>query len=163
MYRIKSLILLLISISFLSCSTSQQSSQFSFSVRHIGGEYDGLVLSNQLNAHLRNFNMLDEKSIYEIQTNISHSQNVYVTNIDNTSDREKIRSTIALKIYDKSSKCYVYSYNDEVSQFYILASSDSFNSNKKAVDKIKFENTDYFVKNFINSLNNENLLCDEKK
>ncbi len=163
MFKIKSLILLLISISFLSCSTSQQSSQFSFSVRHIGGEYDGLVLSNQLNAHLRNFNMLDEKSIYEIQTNISHSQNVYVTNIDNTSDREKIRSTIALKIYDKSSKCYVYSYNDEVSQFYILASSDSFNSNKKAVDKIKFENTDYFVKNFINSLNNENLLCDEKK
>ena len=107
--------------------------------------------------------MLDKNSEYEIQSSISHSQNVYVTNIDNTSDREKVGSSITLKIYNKNSKCFVYSYSDDISQFYILASSDSFNSNKKAVEKIKYENTNYFVKNFINLLNNENLTCDDKK
>tara|TARA_B100000575_G_C22917491_1_gene532447 strand:+ start:34 stop:357 length:324 start_codon:yes stop_codon:yes gene_type:complete len=107
--------------------------------------------------------MLDERSIYEIQSVISHSQNVYVTNIDNTSDREKIESSINFRVYNKNSKCYVHSYDDKVSQFYILASSASFNSNKRAIDKIKFENTDYFVKNFINSVIDEKLICDENK
>ena len=107
--------------------------------------------------------MLNENSIYEIQSSISHSQSVYVTNIDNTSDRERVRSSINFKVYNKSSKCYVYSYSDSIAQFYILASSDSFNSNKKAVEKIKHENTDYFVKKFINILNKENLSCNEEK
>ena len=107
--------------------------------------------------------MLDEKSRYQIQSGISHSQNVYVTNIDNTSDREKIRSSIDLKIYDKNAKCYLYSYSDEISQFYILASSDSFNSNKMAIDKIKRENTEYFVKKFINEFNSKNLECSDEK
>ena len=163
MFKIKSLILLLSSLVFLSCSSNQPNSHLKLSVGYIGGEYDGLILTNLLNLHLKNFDMLDENSVYEIQSSISHSQNVYVTNIDNTSDREKVSSSITLKIYNKNSKCFVYSYSDDISQFYILASSDSFNSNKKAVEKIKYGNTNYFVKNFINLLNNENLVCNEKK
>ena len=163
MFKIKLLILSLSSLIFLSCSSNQPKNQLKFSVGYIGGEYDGLILTNLLNLHLKNFDMLDKNSEYEIQSSISHSQNVYVTNIDNTSDREKVGSSITLKIYNKNSKCFVYSYSDDISQFYILASSDSFNSNKKAVEKIKYENTNYFVKNFINLLNNENLKCDDKK
>ena len=163
MYKIKLLILLLSSLTFLSCTNNQPNSQFRFSVGYIGGEYDGLILTNLWNSHLKNLNMLDEKSRYQIQSGISHSQNVYVTNIDNTSDREKIRSSIDLKIYDKNAKCYLYSYSDEISQFYILASSDSFNSNKMAIDEIKRENTEYFVKKFINEFNSKNLECSDEK
>ena len=163
MFKIKSLILLLSSLVFLSCSSNQPKNQLKFSVGYIGGEYDGLILTNLLNLHLKNFNMLDENSVYEIQSSISHSQNVYVTNIDNTSDREKVGSSITSRIYNKNSKCFVYSYSDDISQFYILATSDSFNSNKKAVEKIKYENTNHLVKSFINLLNYENLVCDDKK
>ena len=54
-------------------------------VAYIGGEYEGLILSNQLKSQLNNFNMLDINSQYEVQTNIAHSQGLYITNIDNTS------------------------------------------------------------------------------
>ena len=56
------------------------------SVAYIGGEYDGLVLSNKLKSYLNGFNMLNNKSNFEIQANISHSTNLFITNVDNTSD-----------------------------------------------------------------------------
>tara|TARA_B100000989_G_scaffold278127_1_gene239614 strand:+ start:1184 stop:1675 length:492 start_codon:yes stop_codon:yes gene_type:complete len=163
MFKIKLLILLLNSFLFLTCTNSQQENIIKFSVGYIGGEYDGLLLANQLRSHLRNFNMLDDKSEFQIQASISHSSNVFITNIDNTSDREKIKSSINLKIYNKKSECYVYSYLDSTTQFYILASSDNFTSNKKASQQIKFENTEYFVKKFLNSLTVGELVCNEKK
>ena len=107
--------------------------------------------------------MLDDSSDLQIQASISHSSSVFITNIDNTSDREKITSSINLNIYDKNSDCYTYSYNDGVAQFYILASSDNFGSNNRATQQIKFENTDYFVKKFINGITIDELVCNEKK
>mgnify|MGYP001453889625 CR=1 FL=1 len=160
MFKIKLLILLLSSVFILSCSADQKINQVKLSVGYIGGEYDGLLLHNQLRSHLNNLGMLDEKSKYQIQASISHSSNVFVTNIDNTSDREKIKSFLDLKIYNKDTECYSYTYSDNISQFYILAPSDSFGSNKIAVQKIKFENTEYFVKDFINDLTKEKLICD---
>ena len=163
MSKIKLLILLLNSFLFLTCSNNQQENSFKLSVGYIGGEYDGLLLSNQLKSHLRNFNMLDDKSKFQIQASISHSSNVFITNINNTSDREKIKSSINLKIYDKHLKCDVYSYTDNTAQFYILASSDNFTSNKKAAQQIKFENTEYFVKKFINNFAVDEIACNETK
>mgnify|MGYP001446524630 FL=1 len=160
MFKIKLLILLLSSVFILSCSADQKINQVKLSVGYIGGEYDGLLLHNQLRSHLNNLGMLDEKSKYQIQASISHSSNVFVTNIDNTSDREKIKSFLDLKIYNKDTECYSYTYSDNISQFYILAPSDNFGSNKIAVQKIKFENTEYFVKDFINDLTKEKLICD---
>ena len=160
MFKIKLLILLLSSVFILSCSSDQKINQVKLSVGYIGGEYDGLLLQNQLRSHLNNLDMLDEKSKYQIQASISHSSNVFVTNIDNTSDREKIKSFLDLKIYNKDTECYSYIYSDNISQFYILAPSDNFGSNKIAVQKIKFENTEYFVKDFINDLTREKLICD---
>ena len=160
MFKIKLLILLLSSVFILSCSADQKINHVKLSVGYIGGEYDGLLLQNQLRSHLKNLDMLDEKSKYQIQASISHSSNVFVTNIDNTSDREKIKSFLDLKIYNKDTECYSYIYSDNISQFYILAPSDNFGSNKIAVQKIKFENTEYFVKDFINDLTREKLICD---
>ena len=161
MYKIRLLILLFTSLVFISCTNNNKSSEFQLSVAYISGEYDGLLLSNQLKSNLNNFGMLNTYSNYEIQGYITHSSNLFITNIDNTSDREKIESSIELKIYDKLNKCFTFKFNEDVSQFYILSASDKFTSNKTAVEEIKFSNTEYFVKKFINSLTKESFVCNE--
>ena len=107
--------------------------------------------------------MFDKNSNFEIQADISHSQNLYVTNIDNTSEREKIDSSLNAKIFDKKLSCITYTYNETISQFYVLASSDQFISNSTAVEEIKFENTEHLVKKLVNSLSEEAFVCDEQK
>ena len=161
MFKIKSSILLLISYTILSCTSNTESLNSKLSVAYIGGEYDGLVLSNQLKSQLNNFGILDKNSQYEIQANISHSNDLYITNIDNTSDREKIDSSINLKILNKKLNCFTHNYNETISQFYVLASSDQFISNSTAVEEIKFENTEYLVKKFMNSLSENAFICNE--
>ena len=163
MFKIKLLILLLISYSLASCISNKRENDFKISIAYIGGEYDGLVLSNLLSSQLNNFGMLDKNSSYEVQASISHSQNLYITNIDNTSDREKIDSYVDIKIYDKELKCFTHIYSETISQFYILASSDQFISNSTAVEEIKFENTEYLAKKFVNNLSDEAFACNEQK
>ena len=161
MSKIKLLILLLINLILLSCINNQEKKEIKLSIAYIGGGYDGLMLSNQLQKHLNNFGMLDENSKFQIQASISHSYNLFITNIDNTSDRERISSSIDLKIYDKDLECYTHFYENDLSQFYVLAAGDKFISNKSAVEKIKTENVDYFVKVFINNLEVSDLICNE--
>ena len=163
MYKIKSLILLLINIALASCTSNTGGYDFKSSVGYIGGEYDGLVLSNQLKSHLSNFGMLDKNSNYEIQANISHSQKLYITNIDNTSDRERINSSVDIKIWNKELICYTYAFSETISQFYVFASSDQFISNNIAVEEIKIENTEYLVKKFINGLSKDAFKCNEQE
>ena len=159
MYRIKSLILLLISLALATCLQVKKPSEFQLSVAYIAGEYDGLLLSNQLKSYLNNFGILNTNSNYQVQGSISHSSNLFITNIDNTSDREKIDSTINIKIFDEESECFTFSFNERISQFYVLAASDKFSSNKTAIEEIKSDNTEYFVKRFINSLTEESFVC----
>ena len=161
MFKIKLLILFLISCLSISCTNKKEENNFKLSVAYIGGEYEGLILSNQLKSQLNNLGMLIESSRYEVQANISHSQNLYITNIDNTSDREQIDSNISIKIFDKELNCVTYKYNETISQFYVLASSDQFISNSTAVEEIKIENTEYFVMSFINSLTARSFVCDK--
>ena len=159
MFKIKLLILFLISYIFISCTNSEEKNNFLISVAYIGGEYEGLILSNQLKSQLNNLRMLNESSRYEIQANISHSQDLYITNIDNTSDREQIDSNVSIKIFDKKLNCITYKYDENISQFYVLASSDQFTSNVVAVEEIKIDNTEYFVMSFINSLTESSFAC----
>ena len=159
MFKIKLLILFLISFFFIACTNNNEENNFKISVAYIGGEYEGLILSNQLKSQLNNLGMLSESSRFEVQANISHSQNLYITNIDNTSDRERIDSYVNIKIYDKKFKCFTSEYSETVSQFYILASSDQFISNNIAVEEIKIDNTEYFVMSFINSLTESSFAC----
>ena len=162
MSKIKLSILLLISFSIFSCSNNQVNhSNQKYSIAYIGGEYDGLLLRNYLTSVLKNLNIHDQNSQLEIQSNISHSKNLYITNIDNTSDREKINTKLSVKIINKESNCI--SFNDEitVSQFYIYASGDKFLSNKVAVKKIKKNNTESTVRRFINKLKKIDGQCNE--
>ena len=164
MFKIKLLISLLISLIAFSCtSTTSQKNNTKFSLGSVGGGYDGLLLYNNLDAHLSSYGMIDTYSRYEIRSSIGHSTGVYITNIDNTSDRESITSELAIVIYDKQSKCNAYSYNNKIYQFYIFASNEKFISNKTAVEKIKIENVDYFVKVFINNLDEGDLTCVEEE
>ncbi len=163
MYRIKLLILLLINLALASCLQVKKKSEFQLSVAYIAGEYDGLLLSNQLKSYLNNFGILSANSNFQVQGSISHSSNLFITNIDNTSDREKIDSSINIKIFNKESECFTYSFNESVSQFYVLAASDKFSSNRTAIEEIKSDNTEYFVKRFINSLTDESFVCNAEK
>ena len=163
MYRIKLLILLLINLALASCLQVKKKSEFQLSVAYIAGEYDGLLLSNQLKSYLNNFGILSANSNFQVQGSISHSSNLFITNIDNTSDREKIDSSINIKIFNKESECFTYSFNESVSQFYVLAASDKFSSNRTAIEEIKSDNTEYFVKRFINSLTDESFICNAEK
>ena len=145
MFKIRLLILLFISLAFVSCTNKNKSSEFQLSVAYISGEYDGLLLSNQLKSNLNNFGILNTNSNYELQGSINHSSNLFITNIDNTSDRENIESSIELKIYDKLNECFTFRFNQNISQFYILSASDRFTSNKTAVEEIKISNTGFLI------------------
>ena len=163
MYKIKLLILLLISINIISCSQKDlDKKNISYSVDYIGGEYDGLVLNNLLTTYMKLSNIYDKTSRYELRASINHTSDIFITNIDNTSDRENITSDLIVNIVDKRYKCHAFNYSDSLSQFYIYASSDKFLSNQNALDKIKFNNTEELIRKFINNINNIKLSCVSK-
>ena len=162
MSKIKLSILLLINLFIFSCTNNQaNNSNQKYSLAYIGGEYDGLLLKNYITGGLKNLNIHDQNSNLEIQANISHSTNLYITNIDNTSDREKITTNLSIKIINKESNCIIFNDEITISQFYIYASSDKFLSNQIAVKKIKKDNTESTVKKFINKLKEIGGRCNE--
>ena len=159
MYKIRLLILLLSSIFFFSCSTSKFDQKKKLNVGYIGGEYDGLLLSNQLMAYLSNFNLYDKKSIYQIEGKIKHSSNLFITNIDNTSDRMRVDTEITIEIINQKFKCVTHKFEESISQYYIFADSDKYISNNNAEKKIREYNTEALVKEFINKLKKPKAIC----
>ena len=153
MSRIKLSILLLISFIIFSCTNNQaNNSNQKYSLAYIGGEYDGLLLKSYLASGLKNLDIHDQNSDFVIQASINHSKNLYITNIDNTSNREKINTKLFINIINEKSDCIVFNDEINVSQFYIYASGDKFLSNQVAVKKIKKDNTESSVRQFINKL-----------
>mgnify|MGYP001209919908 CR=1 FL=1 len=153
MFRIKLLILSLVSLFLISCSKNNSSlNQNKYSIAYIGGEYNGLILENILRSHLQSSNLYDISSAYQINASVGHSGSLFVTNIDNTSDRERVDTSVQLIIFNKLYDCNIYTFGETVSQFYIMASNDKFISNEKAIEKIRYENTDILVRKFINNL-----------
>ena len=162
MFKIKLLILLLTSFFINSCTDTQTHSlNQKYSLAYIGGGFDGLLLKNYLLSSLKNLNIYDPNSIYEIRSNINHSSNIYITNIDNTSDREKINTSLSFQIINTVDNCQLTSDQISVSQFYIYASGDKFLSNQTALRKIKKDNTESLVKKFISKLKTMSNKCDE--
>tara|TARA_Y200000002_G_C22663247_1_gene656790 strand:- start:297 stop:785 length:489 start_codon:yes stop_codon:yes gene_type:complete len=162
MYKIKLSILLLISLAFFSCtSENYKGKNLSFSLDYIGGEYDGVILSNILENHLRSQYLFDVKSNLLIKSSINHSQSLFITNIDNTSDRENIETSLSLDIFNTKLDCPIFNFADNISQFYIYASGEKFISNTKAIESIKYNNTEELVKKFINKLRYIDTSCDE--
>jgi len=97
------------------------------------------------------------QSKLKINGKISHSGELFITNLDNTSDREKILSTLEVSINNK--ECKVYKSTNSISQFYLIASSAKFKSNTAAINKIKSDNTEILVKNIINDVLDKKLDC----
>ena len=163
MFKIRLSILLLTSFFIFSCTNNQiySPSNQKYSLAYIGGGFDGLLLKNYLMSSLKNLDIYDSQSKYEIRANISHSTNLYITSIDNTSDREKITTDLTIQIVDTLSQCQIFIDSINISQFYIYASSAKLLSNQTAVRKIKKDNTESSVKLFLNKLRNNNHKCDE--
>ena len=138
MFKIKLLIFLLASFIILSCAKERtKNDEIKYSIGYISGEYDGLILKNFLKNYLLNYDLYDEKSNFEIKPSINHSSNVYITNIDNTSDRSRIDSNLSIDITDNKNECSIYKFNKKITQFYILADSSNYISNKSAFEKLK--------------------------
>ena len=161
MFRIKLLILLLTSFFILSCTNNQNSDyKQKYSLAYIGGEYDGLILKNYLLSGLKNLDVYDQNSNIEINANISHDTNLYITNIDNTSD-EKISTKLTVQIINTKLNCDLFQDEINISQFYVYTSSDKFLSNQVAVKKIKKDNTESTVNQLISKLKFIEYKCDE--
>ena len=153
MFKTKLLISLLISFIFLSCTRDTLDREITkYSLAYTGGEYDGLILNNLLKSDLSNFMAYDDNSNLRIEPNISHSTELFISNIDNTSDRMKIKSTITAKIVDIRFKCDTRTFKEDVTQFYLFADTEKYISNSVAEKKIKEENTEILVRNFINKI-----------
>ena len=71
----------------------------------------------------------------------------------------RVNSLLVTKVYDVKFKCVTYKFNENISQFYIFADSDRYISNNKAEKKIKEENTEELVKNFLNELMKSDNRC----
>lgn len=153
MFRIRLLIFLPISFLIISCvQNHEKQNSLNYDIDYIGGEYDGVNLKNILFNYLKSFKIYDDNSDLIIQSKISHKNRLFVTNIDNTSDREEISTSINFKVFDQKNNCPIYNEKYETSQFYVFASSEKFLSNKLAVKKIKTDNTETLIKKFINKL-----------
>ena len=162
MCKIKLLISLLISLLLLSCSVkNDENKRFGMSLGYVGGGYEGLILSNILEGHLRSKSIYDKGSIYIIKPKIKHSKSLFITNIDNTSDRENVITSINLVIFNNDIGCNIFSFTDEISQFYIYSSGEKFISNTKALEKIKYNNTEELVKKFMNKIRHIDKNCEE--
>ena len=162
MFKIKLSILFLTSFFFYSCTNNLiNSSDQKYSLAYIGGGFDGLLLKNYLLSNLKNLDLYEPNANYQIKANISHSSNVFITNIDNTSDRERINTTLSVQIIDAFSQCELFNEQIDVSQFYIYASGDKFLSNQIAVREIKKDNTESSVSRFINKLRTIENKCNE--
>jgi len=148
MFKIKLLILLLSSI-LVSCTTSLKVDNPKLDLNYIAGGVDGLIMNNMLTNYLQNYNLYDKNSNFKVDASISHNSNFFITNIDNTSERNLVSSTLNIKIMNKVSDCETYQSNNEISQFYIVVSSNQFTSNDAALEKIKKENTENLVKLFL--------------
>jgi hypothetical protein len=161
MYKIKLSILLLISFLLISCTNSnlQSDQKTQYAIDYITGGYDGLVLKKLLQANLKGFLIFNPESDIIIQPSIGHQTEVFITNIDNTSDRERVSTNLQVNIFDKKNDCFIATFDEDASQFFIYASNEKFLSNESALESIKYDNTEELVKTFINSLKKIERVC----
>ena len=164
MSKIKLLTLSLISLFFLSCSNQKNLNlKNKLSISYISGELDALNLRNLLESHLRSTNMYDPFAKFTIEAGVSHGGGVFITNIDNTSDRENVSTRMDINIIDKNKDCVTFSFSETIDYFYIYASSETFSSNQKALEEIRFYNTETLIKKFIVNLTDRDFTCFDEK
>lgn len=162
MFRIKLLILLLSSLIFYSCTSAPESkNNLKFNLNYISGGEDGLILSTNLNSRLNMMGANDPDSKFSISASIAHNERFFVTQIDSTSDRKEIITTLTATVFDNNNQCNVYEYKNNISQFFVLSSSIYYLSNQKAILEIKKRNTEILSEKFINKLMYAELYCSD--
>ena len=163
MFKTRLLILLLTSILIISCTKNYNTNpKNKFTISYIDGEFDGLLLKNTLKNYLNANNIYDQNSIYEITSGINHHRDVFITNIDNTSDRESVNTILNVEIINLNNECVLFKDEFSSSQFYIYAASDKFLSNQAALKKIKKDNTEKTVKMLINEIKKLDFKCKDE-
>ena len=159
MSKIKLLILSLTSLIVIACVKKTESIH-KFNVGYISGGPDGLYFNNLLTSNLKTFDLYEAKSNLTIEASLTHSNSVFITNINNTSDREKISSTINVSIKNIDQDCIIYKYDDEIAQFFVISSNINYVSNNAAVKEIKNSNTEELTTKLINKINSiKNIDC----
>ena len=148
MFKIKLLILLLSSI-LVNCATSLKVNNPKLDLNYISGGVDGVIMDNMLTNLLQNYGLYDGNSKFKLDASISHKNDFFITNIDNTSERNLVSSSLRINIIDQVDNCEIYQSNNEISQFYIVVSTKQFTSNDAAQEKIKTENTENLIKLFL--------------
>ena len=148
MFKIKLLILLLSSI-LVNCATSPKVNNPKLDLNYISGGVDGIIMDNMLTNFLQNYGLYDGNSKFKLDASISHKNDFFITNIDNTSERNLVSSSLRINIIDQIDNCEIYQSNNEISQFYIVVSTKQFTSNEAAQEKIKKENTENLIKLFL--------------
>ena len=148
MFKIKLLILLLSSI-LVNCATSPKVNNPKLDLNYISGGVDGVIMDNMLTNFLQNYGLYDGNSKFKLDASISHKNDFFITNIDNTSERNLVSSSLRINIIDQIDNCEIYQSNNEISQFYIVVSTKQFTSNDAAQEKIKKENTENLIKLFL--------------
>jgi len=160
MFKIKLLILLSLNIFFFSCASNDNLNlSKNFDLSYIGGGEDGLYLNNLLEFKLNAANFLDKNSNYKIFAKADHQSNFFITNLDNTSDRNNIDSTLEIRIMKNETECLAYSFSESIEQFYLVSPSTKFLSNAAAEEKIKKKNINILVNSFMNDLRRTKLNC----
>ena len=163
MFKIRSLILLLISLTIISCASKKVTSS-QFNLKYIEGGESGVLYANYLKMYLKSLDMLNDQSGYSISTSINHEISVFITNVNNTSDREMITSTVKASIKDEDQNCLLINYENNVKQFYVITSNINSTSNTKAVENIKKNNSEILAKEFAYYLAEaENFECKNDK
>ena len=76
--------------------------------------------------NLSNLGLYSDESIYEIKAKVAHSEAVFITNIDNTSDRMRLDSRLYIDVINLRFNCVAQKFDESKSQFYIFAESDRY-------------------------------------
>ena len=159
MFKTKLLILLLINLSLMGCIGGNNMPNNKFELNYVAGGVDGLMLRNLLESFLKNTDMYYKDADLKIDVAVDHQKMLYITNVDNTSDRERITSIINAQIKSSNKDCTVLDYKYETSQFYVIASSENYTSNSIAVEQIKIANLEILIQRFLSKIRNKSLSC----
>lgn len=159
MFKIKLLILLLITSFFYSCTELKKNNN-KYKIKYIPGGIDGHIFSNNIRNSFEKLGIYSDQEDLIIDINLNHSRDLYITNINNTSNREKITSTVNLKIVDVNG-CALFNKTYITSQFYVITSSQSFLSNSSAINDIKFQNGMEIINKIIPDLIYYEYSCNE--
>ena len=115
----------------------------------LGGSFEHILNNPKSNSNLISYECIKDTSYVNGNKNIPLEYSLLTTE---EKQEYSNRCNLNQWILPKELDCVIFKFNNEISQFYIYASSEKFLSNTKAVESIKYNNTEELVRNFTNDL-----------